>query len=255
MRAQHWFRLGLVVSSLWVAGCGTVVPQREVDACNGLASAESADQMVQACSSAMATTNGLDGPNTAAALVNRGAAHEAKGEMDAAISDFSAALQIEPDLAPAYADRAAAYLQNNDIPKAKADVDRAIALRPDDAKTRNLRCWLQAAKKQQLDDALADCNEALRLSPGNADYLDSLGFVQFRRAHYNEAMQALNAALQNSPGHPGSALQRASSLFVRSLCERRTGNVAAADADLASARSIDSGIERFFAGFGIASDS
>jgi tetratricopeptide (TPR) repeat protein len=138
----------------------------------------------------------------------------------------------------------------NNIAAAQSDVDRMTALRPNDAKTYNLRCWIGAIEGERLDAALADCNAALRLSPGDANYLDSLGFVQFRRGDYKDALQALNAALQDRTGATRSVnLQRASSFFTRSRCERRLGNSAAADADLASAHAIDPQVERLFSGF------
>lgn len=252
--------LGMLGTVLCVGGCQTV-PQKTLDACDGKQLGVSVDQMEQACSKAIATKNGLDGPNTAGALLDRGAAHEAKNEMDDAIADFDAALRIDPNLAPAYADRGMAHYLKGELAAAQADTDRAIALRPGDYKTYNLRCWLYAVSNEQLDTALEDCNEALRLSPGNSNVLDSLGFVQFRQGSYEKALKTYNDALNSSAGSAGASplrlpgvtnLQKASSLFVRGLCERKLGNSAAADADLASAKTIDPNIETYYARFGVA---
>ena len=48
----------------------------------------------------------------------------------------------------------------------------------------------------RLQEALADCNEALKLKPDYINALDSRGFVQLRMGKYDEAIADYDAALQ-----------------------------------------------------------
>jgi tetratricopeptide (TPR) repeat protein len=196
--------------------------------------------MEESCSAAMAVANGLDSPNTAGALVDRGAAHLASDELDAAISDLSAAIQINPKLAPAYADRALAYLARRNFAEADADMDRSFQLRPDDFRSYNLRCWVHAIENKSLDAALADCNAALQRIPNEPHALDSLGVVQMRRGHYAEAVNAFDEALKRIPDNAGF-------LYLRGLCERKLGYTASADTDTAAAKAKNPQIEAHYA--------
>ena len=104
------------------------------------------------------------------------------------------------------------------------DHDRAVAF--------NGRCWARALLGRDLDKALADCDSALRLRPGEASFLDSRGLVRFRRGELDKAMADYNAAVAAEP-------RNAWSLYMRNIVERRTGNTAAADFDRTAALAIN----------------
>jgi tetratricopeptide (TPR) repeat protein len=61
------------------------------------------------------------------------------GNLDAAISDYSAALTINPMFAAAHADRGIAWAQKGDFDRAIADYDAALRIIPRDEKTRKNR--------------------------------------------------------------------------------------------------------------------
>lgn len=301
----------ILVSSLACTTSCSNVPRQVLDNCNNPDPAEAPDRMVQACSRVMATSDGLDSANTARVLVNRGAAHLASYEIDAAVADFNAALQIDPDLgsaltnrgnahaarhetdaaiadfnaalqidpnlapalasrgrarlldhetsaaitdfnaalqidpnfAPAYGLRAEAYFAKGDTKAAQSDENRALALRPNNYRSFQLRCWLHGIRSEQIDATLNDCNEALRLSPGNPAILDSLGLVQFRRRRFSDAIAAYNAALKAYP-------RLWTSLYMRGLSEEKLGDTAGASADIKSAEAIDPEVNEYFADFG-----
>ena len=52
-----------------------------------------------------------------------------------------------------------------------------------------------------LDEALAIAHEALALAPENAEVLNSLGMVQYRRGAIDEARDAFARAVAAAPGH------------------------------------------------------
>lgn len=61
------------------------------------------------------------------------------GNLDAAISDYSAALAINPMFAAAHADRGIAWARKGDYDRAIADYDAALRIIPRDEKTRKNR--------------------------------------------------------------------------------------------------------------------
>jgi protein O-mannosyl-transferase len=83
-------------------------------------------------------------PGNADAHNNRADAHYRRGQLDAALADYTAALAATPVLAPAHAAKRRAAMLN----------DRAITL----------------AQLGRLAEALADENEAIRLRPDELDY-------------------------------------------------------------------------------------
>lgn len=66
------------------------------------------------------------------AYVDRGLAHEAKGDGAKALADFTAAIAVQPTDLFAYRERAAIYLANNELEKALTDYKELDRLRPRD---------------------------------------------------------------------------------------------------------------------------
>jgi tetratricopeptide (TPR) repeat protein len=115
-----------------------------------------------------------------------------------------------------------------------------IRLRPD-GETYNNRCWTRAALGD-LQGALKDCDEALRLKPGLAIALDSRGLVDLKLGRNAEAIKDYSASIDKDP-------RSVSSLFGRALATKRSGGDGAADLDLA--KSMDANIGREFASYGV----
>jgi len=124
---------------------------------------------------------------TASGRVDSGNTHFEKNEFDAAIADYTQAIQMQPDLAPAYSDRAATYVEVKEYDKAIADANQAIKLKPD-------LPWPYAARaaayrsKGDLDRALADYEQVIKLQP---DYAKAY----FRRAEILEQLGNKTAAV------------------------------------------------------------
>jgi tetratricopeptide (TPR) repeat protein len=62
------------------------------------------------------------------------------------------------------------------------------------ATTHNNRC-LGYLRQRQFDQAIADCNEALRLNPRNVFALDNRGDVHRERGEYGQALRDYTAAI------------------------------------------------------------
>ncbi len=160
--------------------------------------------------------HGLD-PKNAGYLYQRGLAHFDDKQPLLAIADLNQALALAPDDAAARITRAELRLTLKNPAGARADLDAAdkvlakqdnlrlslaglyyeadaferaigqydlwVASHPQDiamASALNGRCWSRAVLGAQLDQALADCNAALKRAPREVDILDSRGLVRLR---------------------------------------------------------------------------
>lgn len=103
-------------------------------------------------------------PNNPDAYFLRGSLNMANPSQ--AISDFSKAIELKPELGPAYNQRALVRLVNNDRAGALRDFDAAIAHNFKDDSV----YYLRAQIRWQMDDlegALSDLDNAIKLNPNN----------------------------------------------------------------------------------------
>ncbi|MEI9989351.1 MAG: tetratricopeptide repeat protein [Rhizomicrobium sp.] len=107
------------------------------------------------------------------------------------------------------------------------------------------RCQVRAVSGRELDEAIADCTAALNLEPGSADVLDSRGMAYFKLGRLTDSLSDYNSALDRDSHYWPS-------LFMRGVVERRLGDAAAGDADIAKAKARDAGIADQMAAFGVA---
>jgi tetratricopeptide (TPR) repeat protein len=108
----------------------------------------------------------------------------------------------------------------------------------------NGRCRNRALSGQELEQALGDCNTALKLRPNTAAFLDSRGLVQLRRKNYEAAIADYDAALRLQP-------KTATSLYGRGLAKLRKGLSSEGQADIAAATVLEPKTVERAAGYGI----
>ncbi len=189
----------------------------------------------------------------AGAFFARGLSWAEKKEYDRAIADYNEAIRLNPQDAGFFNSRGDAWLDKKDYDRAIADFSEAIRLIPQ-CKTiclnllrretpLNSRCWARAIRGA-LPEALADCNESLRLLPGNADALDSRGLVHLKLRNYVAAIADYDAALRIKSEH-------AHSLYGRGLAKRAMGDRIGGEADATAARKIDPNIADEYKGYGV----
>jgi len=120
-----------------------------------------------------------------------------------------------------------------------AALDKTLVSNPNDYKALNDRCFFKATIKNDLDAALADCNQSVRLKPDDPLDLDSRAFVLYQQGKYQEAVSAYDAALAVNP-------RLAESLFMRGHAKGKLGDAAGMAADIAAAKTIKPDIENEF---------
>lgn len=183
-------------------------------------------------------------PQNTQALFQRGIAHYDRAAYGAAARDFDAVLALDPAHAEALHWRA------NVSDELEADFDDQLARltamiddAPEDAGLRNNRCWLRVTHTRELSEALADCNEALRLEPNNEAALDSRGLVNYKLGNFDAALADYDAALAIDK-------ERGHYQFGRGLALQALGRAEEADAAFAAAEANEPGIGELYIGYG-----
>lgn len=209
-------------------------------------------------------------PTQAGFFYERGTAYGSAGETDRALEDFGQAIKLKPDNVPALMARAELRVRRHDpADLIGPDLDAANRAAPrqgdmrlalgglyahlgnypaaigqydewidshhsDDVRmreARNERCWVRALTGQELDQALRDCNAAVRADAKVAAFLDSRGLVYLRQGNYDKAVADYDAALALDP-------KMAWSLYGRGLAKQHLGQAAAGQADIAAATTL-----------------
>jgi tetratricopeptide (TPR) repeat protein len=134
------------------------------------------------------------------------AQREAK-QSQQAVATFEEALheaQLEEDAdfvnAKFYFNYGAAAEQAGLYDKAADLLRKSIALDPENsAETFNYLGYMWADHNMNLDEAETMIRRALQSEPNNASYLDSLGWVEFRKGQFDRALNDLLQAAKTAP--------------------------------------------------------
>lgn len=102
----------------------------------------------------------------------------------------------------------------------------------DAASTLNNRCWARALGDFELDAALADCNQALKLNAHAWSAYRSRGLVHVRRHEDALALEDFDADLRMNP-------KSAWDLYLRGLVRLRQGKKVESQVDIDAALAID----------------
>ncbi len=183
-------------------------------------------------------------PNEADYLNGRAGAYEAKSDMTRAMADYDKAIQLNPKSIYAFNNRGASHQRKGDFARASADYGEVTKLQPKNPDAWAARCWVRAAGGREVQQALSDCNEALKLKADAPDVLDTRGFVNLKLGKMDDAIKDYDAALKLNPKIPGA-------LYGRGLAKMKKGDKAGASTDMASAKTMQSDIEAEFARLGV----
>ena len=174
-------------------------------------------------------------PDDVNALVARASLHAHRREKAAAIADLDAASRLAPKEAALHIQLGDLYLSLDQLAPAVAEYTTWIDSHGrDDVRmphALNARCLTRALSGQQLDEALGDCNAALRLRPQAAAYFGSRGLVELRRAEYDKAIADYDRALAAQHGD-------AWAYYGRGVAKLRKGLSAGGQADIAAAAAL-----------------
>jgi len=124
---------------------------------------------------------------------------EAIERMEKLIADFPQP-QVRRLVRAAQSTLSNIYVTKGDIRKGEEILETVYRDDPDDVSVNNDLGYLYADQGKNLEQAEGMIRKALAAEPENGAYLDSLGWVLFKREKYDEALPYLEKAVKNSPG-------------------------------------------------------
>jgi tetratricopeptide (TPR) repeat protein len=242
----------------WCEGEGTVTPAQRIEACSSLikATRDKAERLAELFNYrglAFKLNGELDraindysqaiklNGKLAGAYNNRGVAYDRKADYERAIQDYDQAIKLKPS-SETYFNRGNVYLAKSQYDHAIDDFNQAIRLRSDFAPAFDNRCWARAVVGI-LKQALADCNEALRLMPRNPTTLGSRAFVFLKMTHFDAAVSDYDGALQMDP-------KLAFALYGRGVAKLKNED-ASGQADITAAKALQADIAEEYLRYGI----
>ena len=116
-------------------------------------------------------------PNYPIAFNNQGSSYESKREENRVIQEVDQAIKINPAQAIASYNRGNILFATRDYSGAIKQYHQVIALQPANADAWTNRCGARTLGGSDLQAALGDCNEAIKLRANNGPAFDNRGFV------------------------------------------------------------------------------
>ncbi len=168
---------------------------------------------------------------SAPAFQARAAAQQAKGDLDGAIKDYTQALTLNPQLADAFYNRANARMAKNDNDGAIADFTDALKINPSMATAYDGRGNAKTAK-DDLDGAIQDFTQAISIDPKMANAYSDRGFARQASGNLDGAIQDYTDALNYKPKTPKT-------YFSRGLARLQQNNLQSAIVDFNEALAFD----------------
>lgn len=145
-------------------------------------------------------TSKLDFPRVFQSRMVLAYTYAVTGRFKLAEFELSKMLEDGFESAKVYAALGFVYFSEKQTAKCLTMLERALKLEPGNANALNSFGYVLAETGTDLDRALECCRKAVAAAPVNPAYLDSLGWVYYRRGNLVEAKRYLRKAYQAAPG-------------------------------------------------------
>lgn len=152
-----------------------------------------------------------------------------RGDLDEAARRFEGVVREDAACLPAFTAFAHVLFLRGEAARAVTFYRLAVQMNPSSPVARHGLGYVLAETGGDLDEALYQCQEALRLAPASAAVRDSLGWVLYRHGDLSGAEEHLSEAMRLSPN------DRAVVAHYKEVRARRSGRAAAVSAPLLAA--------------------
>jgi tetratricopeptide (TPR) repeat protein len=132
--------------------------------------------------------------------LNRAAARMDKGDFKGAVADYDEAIHLDPKNPSAYTRRGEMWRLQGDLERSLADHNRSIELSPNEDAYNNRALALKDQGK--LDEAIADCNEAILLNSKYYLAWTNRGLLKRVKGDLWGSLTDLNEAVDLDPRSP-----------------------------------------------------
>lgn len=202
------------------------------------------EDRLAACDALVSTVRGKH--KLSVAYLDRGAAHKLLKQQDQALSDYTMAITLNPELPEALIDRAELYRETNQNELALADYRTIVGLHPHNAEE-FLSRGVAFDRLGDLKTAFQDYDQVVKRSPSIVPTL-VLGLrlrasALYRLGRFRETIDDANAILRINRSS-------AAALYIRGIARHANGEVGPGDADVKLALSINPQLEAEFAKMG-----
>ena len=165
------------------------------------------------------------------ATMNRGAAYQAKGDLDKALRDFDEAIRLDPHNAGAYVDRGLVRSIKGAHDEALTDFEEAIRLNPNQWEAyynRTTDLW-DAGKR---DEIVADLTRTMELNPSFPGAYARRADIYFRKGEVDRAISDYTKAIDLDPKVGDLYMGRAQALVRRKRCSEAVRDLERAEQPL-----------------------
>jgi len=131
---------------------------------------------------------------------SKGVEYGRQGKYDEAISEFSKAIEINPNLAKAYNDRGLSYFYKILVEEACKNVysayKKVVENSPDYTVYQNTPSQNYSKKEHQgnYEQAISDLNKAIEINPELAEAYNNRALIYYKQGNYNKAWEDVHKA-------------------------------------------------------------
>ena len=129
-------------------------------------------------------------------------AHMALSEYDEAITTIQKAIELDDQKDAYFFELGAMYERKGDFQRAIEAMERVLALNPNHSNAHNFIGYLYAQQGTNLDQAIVHLEKALSIQPRNGYFLDSLGWIYYKKGNLQEALRQIKKAMMYVPPDP-----------------------------------------------------
>jgi protein O-mannosyl-transferase len=137
-----------------------------------------------------------------------------KGHVDAAITHYQRALQIEPNSVKAHIVLGNALLQKGHVDAAIPYYQKALQIEPENSEAHN-NLGNALLRKGHVDAAITQFQKALQIEPDYADACYNLGIALFQKGHVDAAIVHYQKALQIEPDYADACYNLGNALLQK----------------------------------------
>jgi Flp pilus assembly protein TadD len=176
--------------------------------------------------------------------------YERGGRLSEAVTVLTQALRKRPKDEQLLYALGTVYERKGDTQKSLEKMRSVLDVNPENANAMNFIGYLLADTGKDFEEAEKLLIRALELKPENASFLDSLGWIYFRRGDVDKALETLTHANTVSPNEPtinehlGDVWARAQKKKDAADAYQRALNALKEDPDLAENKGQRGGIEK-----------